>query len=36
MEQRVSIPMAADMESLNVLSAATLILYEAARHLLRG
>ncbi len=36
MEQRVSIPMAADMESLNVLSAATLILYEASRHLLRG
>ncbi len=35
MEQRVSIPMAADMESLNVLSAATLLLYEASRHLSR-
>jgi len=33
MEQRVSIPMAAGMESLNVLSAATLLLYEAGRHL---
>ncbi len=33
MEQRVSIPMAADVESLNVLSAATLLLYEASRHL---
>ena len=31
MEQCVSIPMAAGMESLNVLSAATMILYEAAR-----
>jgi TrmH family RNA methyltransferase len=36
MEQCVSIPMAAGMESLNVLSAATLILYQAARHLSRA
>jgi len=36
MEQQVTIPMAAGMESLNVLSAATLLLYEASRHLLHS